>query len=269
MFLSNAKYPHAINPDGIARNILGMNSSGNVLIGYGPWNNDDASATVLYGSDYINVYSKGGNAINTLHGGFAIPADSDLNDYLTVGNYYSGNATNSATIVNTPYTGGSFSLKVMCPYGTVISGNATVIQEVTTTQGARYMRRSGDSGATWTVWRRIYSEATLYNNTSGSNGTITLSESAANFTYLEIFVTDNNGADRASFRVYSPNGKKVGVSLVESAAANSTLIRRSRYAISGTSITPSNGSYVQFSNTDVVLGSATNYIKVLRVVGYR
>lgn len=115
----------------------------------------------------------------------------------------------------------------------------------------------------------IYGAKQLYNNTSGSNGTITLSETAANFTYLEIFITDNNNGGHGSFRVYSPNGKKVNASLHESNASNSDFLRRTVYTISGTSLTPSCGGYISFKTGTWSSSYGTNYIKVVRVVGYK
>lgn len=149
--LSNAAYLYAENSNGDQRNLIGMNPSGNMLVGYGLYDHGEG-ATALYGGDYINVYSKGGNAINTLHGGVALPEGADLNDYMTVGNYYSGNSTLSKTLKNTPYTGGSLSLKVICPYGTNLSGVDVIVQEMTVSNGRQYWRRTGDRGATWTNW---------------------------------------------------------------------------------------------------------------------
>ena len=48
--------------------------------------------------------------------------------------------------------------------------------------------------------------ALLYNNASGTTGTITLSNSAANYSFLEIQYTD--GSRYMTQRVYSPNGKR-------------------------------------------------------------
>lgn len=271
LYLANAKYLQAMNADGNARNVFGMNSSNNLLIGYGLYSNGEG-ATCIYGGDYVNVFSKGGNGINTLTGGVIFAEGDDLNDYLTVGNYYSGTSTLSASLVNAPYTGGSFCLKVMCPYGTNISGNNVVIQEVITTLGRRYIRRSGDSGATWSTWRRVYGETVLYNNSSGTAGTVTLSETAANFTYLEIFFTDNNNSYVGSVRVSSPNGKETVLTLIEGNSSSNTFIRRTIYTISGTSLKPSTTTgergYISFQTGSWYGEYTSNYIKVLRVVGH-
>lgn len=125
----------------------------------------------------------------------------------------------------------------------------------------------------------------LYNNTSGTNGTITLSSSAANFTYLEIFYADNNKSQPSSVKVYSPNGKYVSMSCIEPSTTNTeprVYIRTSGWTISGTSMTvgrtdldgANRGVYTQLyknaggTNVDVSL-SANNYIKIFRVLGYK
>ena len=126
---------------------------------------------------------------------------------------------------------------------------------------------------------------TLYSSTAGVVGTVTLSSSAANFTYLEIFYTDNNSRQLNSIKVYSPNGKYVSLSAIEPSTSSSEprlYIRSSGWTISGTSMTPgrsdlenkNRGVYAQIypsvGGTDVdVSVTAKNYIKIVRVLGYK
>ena len=61
----------------------------------------------------------------------------------------------------------------------------------------------------------------LYNNTSGTTGTVTLSQSAANFTRLRVFFTTGN-AGYGSTEIWSPNGKDftcIGASAATSSIA--------------------------------------------------
>lgn len=51
----------------------------------------------------------------------------------------------------------------------------------------------------------------LYSNASGTTGTVTLSETAANFSMLEIFFKANDG-DMSSVRIWAPNGKVANLS---------------------------------------------------------
>lgn len=150
-YLANSKYLSVRKADGTARNALGMNSSDQLLIGYGAYSYEEGS-TNLYGNQILMMDKGNGNAICSLNGGFLLPEGADLNDYVTVGNYYSNNSTLSSSLKNTPYTGGSLSLKVICPYGTSVTGNSTMVQEMTVSNGRQYWRRTGDTGATWTDW---------------------------------------------------------------------------------------------------------------------
>lgn len=126
---------------------------------------------------------------------------------------------------------------------------------------------------------------TLYSTSTGNIGTVTLSESAANFTYLEIFYADNNSRQPNSVRIYSPNGKYVSLSCIEpstSGAEPRVYIRTSGWTISDTSMTVgrsdlsgvNRGVYGQMyphangTNIDVKV-EASNYIKIFRVLGYK
>ena len=48
----------------------------------------------------------------------------------------------------------------------------------------------------------------LYNNASGTTGTVTLSETSANFSYIEIYFAKDLSNNLSCVRVFSPNGKK-------------------------------------------------------------
>ena len=156
--------------------------------------------------------------------------------------------------------------------------------------------RGGNSSGIATSWKTVldssnytnYSQqkpTQLFSSSAGTIGTITLSESAANFTYLEIFYTDNNGRQPNSIRIYSPNGKYVSLSCIEPSTSGSdpsVYIRSSGWTISGTSMTvgrsdlsgANRGVYGQMyphangTNIDVKV-EAQNYIKIFRILGYK
>ena len=113
---------------------------------------------------------------------------------------------------------------------------------------------------------------TLFDDATGEDGNITLSQSAAKFSYLEIFFTDNNNNGNSSIKIANPNGKYADLSLIEQGGTNKyTYIRRTEYYISGTSITPetSNAGYVLIVDNAVNTTTAgTNYIKVTKVIGW-
>lgn len=155
--------------------------------------------------------------------------------------------------------------------------------------------RGGNSSGMATSWKTCLDSSnytsyaqqkpiTLYSTSTGNIGTITLSSSAANFTYLEIFYTDNNTRQPSSIKVYSPNGKYVSLSCIEPSTSGSeprVYIRTSGWTISGTTMTPgrsdlsgaNRGVYGQIykdaggTNVDANV-TAQNYIKIFRVLGY-
>ena len=105
-------------------------------------------------------------------------------------------------------------------------------------------------------------------NVKGSSEAITLSETSANFKYLEIFYKDNDGTF-SSIKVYNPNSKQIDISTM--AKWSSTIyLKQRRAVISGTSI--SKGTYSETSLTatpKISIGANSNPILITRVVGYR
>ena len=110
----------------------------------------------------------------------------------------------------------------------------------------------------------------LYDNSSGTTGTVTLSESAANFSYLEIAYT-KNGQIYSTGKIPSPNQKKIYLQIGQwFGFVNSVQMGYEACTVSGTSIT--RGTYY-FMNTStgggVSAGNATNDIAIIKVTGYR
>ena len=110
----------------------------------------------------------------------------------------------------------------------------------------------------------------LYDNASGSTGNITLSDSAANYTYLEILYKSNDD-DYASVKIYQPNGKRACLHCVRANTATPRIYGKTRVvSISGSSITSFTGSNSQYTvNNGSASGIvANNYIYITRVIGY-
>ena len=119
-----------------------------------------------------------------------------------------------------------------------------------------------DSSGTTNGWY-VYGQRWLYANASGSNGTIPLNETAANFCMMEIFFKGNDGTfDSAS--VYSPNGKVVSLGMLESNANGGNNKKWRSVTISGTSITTKYYSEQDNAGTP----TATNHIYICYVLGY-
>ena len=115
-------------------------------------------------------------------------------------------------------------------------------------------------------------ECVLYEDESGSNLEIHLSESAEKFTYLELYYMDNNGRRGGYLKVYNPNGKIVDLSIIEGSDENVTYIRRTRYWIDGNTIAPeyAKAGYVLIQNQSVTqYGEGYNFLRITRVIGHR
>lgn len=175
--------------------------------------------------------------------------------------------------------------------------SSSEVHQLWTTQSSGSLLHRGGNASGWNgSWKTILDSSNytnyvdkkttlLYSTSTGNTGTVTLSFSAANFTYLEIFYTDNNNAQPHSVKVYSPNGKYVSLSTIEPSTSGTeprVYVRSSGWTISGTTMTPGRtdlsgtpnvGVCGQFYpnangiNVDVKV-TANSYIKIFRVLGY-
>lgn len=111
---------------------------------------------------------------------------------------------------------------------------------------------------------------TLYNNTSGTTGTITLSQTAANFAYLDISFLSNRGYT-STCRVMNPNGKNTFHSCIDIFTASSVMqFVFIMLTISGTSVTLKNNAYVNLNHgSGSHVGGISNTIKVIKILGYK
>ena len=104
----------------------------------------------------------------------------------------------------------------------------------------------------------------LYNNSTGTYGNLTLSESAANFDYLEVYV--KAGGRSSSTKVCNPNGATVEVH-VHGGNANNDWLFYGNWTVSGTSMTcTTNNTY---THSTAYTPTKTNELNIIKVVGYR
>ena len=195
-----------------------------------------------------------------------LEANTDFDD-LKLPNTYTLKNTNSANYANCPLLSGTGTLKIeTCGE----DGQLKQTVEICNKTDPNVYTRFYYQGA-WGDWIRQF-EVALYNDSSGSDGTITLSESVENFEYIEVFYTDNNNKVGGSVRVYNPQGKTLSLSTIEGSTATKTYFRRTIYLVSGTTITPdmTTASYVLIDNgtPSHKTTGGTNYIKIYRVVGF-
>lgn len=106
----------------------------------------------------------------------------------------------------------------------------------------------------------------LYNSANGTAGTVTLSDSAENYTYLEIFYRSSGDNACGSVKVFSPNGKLVHLGTIHY-IADYDYAKFALVNVSGSMITFSQNYQITLKNNGSVY-SAENAIYITRVVGY-
>lgn len=127
---------------------------------------------------------------------------------------------------------------------------------------------SDSKGWFWYDWYSV-SPVILYNNSSGTTDTVTLSETAANFTFIEIYGCLADGVLVPLGKAINPNGKTIDMVWLSTNSSNAALLRN-RVKISGTSITQSNNRQVIFNATNFNAYTDDNYLmRICAVVGYR
>ena len=129
--------------------------------------------------------------------------------------------------------------------------------------------RTENSGGTWTGWEDIYRAKTLYENSSGTTGTITLPETSANFKYIDIFYAELNRNERSFVRTYSPNGQDLQLTIITRGSTSSSDLRENTKTINfnGTSLTTKSNTGAVWFTTYAFY--AVNEIRIMKVVGYR
>lgn len=108
---------------------------------------------------------------------------------------------------------------------------------------------------------------TLFENDSGTTSTITLSETSANFDYLEFFYMTNDG-NYGSTKVYSPNGKTISLNANHDNGTY-TYVKTALVLVNGTSVTFSRIAQTRIGNNVATTHSTGTGILVTRVVGYK
>lgn len=111
-----------------------------------------------------------------------------------------------------------------------------------------------------------FSGQVLYNSANGTAGTVALSDSAENYTYLEIFYRSSGDNACGSVKVFSPNGKLVHLGTIHY-IADYDYAKFALVSVSGSMITFSQNYQITLKNNGSVY-SAENAIYITRVVGY-
>lgn len=106
----------------------------------------------------------------------------------------------------------------------------------------------------------------LYNSANGTAGTVTLSDSVENYTYIEIFYRSSGDNACGSVKVFSPNGKLVHLGTIHY-IADYDYAKFALVNVSGSMITFSQNYQITLKSNGSVY-SAENAIYITRVVGY-
>lgn len=147
------------------------------------------------------------------------------------------------------------------------NNNNWIWQTFYSTDGRIYQRNAVNSGA-FSGWRSVLTRESLYDNASGTTGTITLSDSAANFKYIEIFFYNANYGHHKHTRIMFPDGKLVLLDVAETFGnpSNVRIAASKVIKISGKTITTQDEMGVWNSYSGI---TTTNVISIWKVNGYR
>lgn len=113
----------------------------------------------------------------------------------------------------------------------------------------------------------------LYKNLSGNNGTVTLSDSASNYNFIEIFYFNSEGDHNEikSCKIYSPDGRYALLDAIDFSSSAGIIINTKVVQISGTSIT--NVRYKHYTIRDSATwtpyGTSDNSVYIAEVIGYK
>lgn len=106
----------------------------------------------------------------------------------------------------------------------------------------------------------------LYDNSSGTTGTVSLSQNISNFSYIEIYYRDNLSRQCGISKLVVGRGELITLGGIE--GNNGVYIRAKIYKVSGTSITKVAASYFAYSGA-IGYEQSGDYIYIHRVLGWK
>ena len=108
-------------------------------------------------------------------------------------------------------------------------------------------------------------KSVLYNDANGTTGTVTLSQSAANFNRMRVYATSPYGD--TSVDLVNPNGKDFSLCTVstDGTSLSTMYFINQRRQISGTSMTVHDNGYAYLVSNGTVVVNENVYMKVIRV----
>lgn len=228
------------------------------------WNNTNVVVDATNGTLYLGYNNTTG--INLMHDKAQIESTGAIKATngiysLATGQVATATNANSMLLIKRATSSEAPNNGVVLEFGNSTNYKGQLYIGDNATQGIYY---NGWSNGTRGSWRRLNEVGvSLYDNTTGTTGTVNLSQTSANFTYLEIHFRTNDNY-YASVRVFSPNSKIAF--LCNSYMYNTGgSLKLKTVTISGTSITKKTAwEYSLGSRTF----SSTDYVYITKVVGY-
>jgi len=110
----------------------------------------------------------------------------------------------------------------------------------------------------------------LYDGLSGTSGDVTLSDSCANYDYIEIYYYNSSYQDvYSSVKVYDPDSKNVCLQITFPNYANSRMyVVGAYYTCNGSTLTFNEGYGLAIASNNIY-GVGTDTIKIDKVIGYK
>ena len=118
------------------------------------------------------------------------------------------------------------------------------------------------------VTTKQYAEKVLYNDATGTNGTVTLSETSANFDYLEIYGYSLFG-ENIYTKYYVNSGKDIGLYYLGNSGGNQLRINSQHYTLSGSTITVQGAYHIVVFGTLINEQNTNKEIYITRVIGFK
>lgn len=237
---------------------IGRADAGNVYI-------DTASVSVRKGTSVL--VSMAANMVKFL-GGLSISTKASAvigSSAMTIGG--DGNVEVSAT--------GKVALSSTSASGGVIvsCGESNVLIDGSKSQATYPVQVKGGANFANAVYKggnSVYAAKILYGNASGTAGTVALSETAANFSMIEIYFKTNDG-NFGCAKAWAPNGKTLDLVGVTYNSSASMFTKRRPVLVSGTSI--SNNGYTGEgrvnSNNSCTTSTLAGAILICYVLGWK
>lgn len=111
----------------------------------------------------------------------------------------------------------------------------------------------------------------LYDNTDGSNATITLLDSVENYSYIEIYYTDNQKMYYEGKKFTDINNKNITISVMATGGSHGFFHRICNYSVVDNTISPTYYAYYALANNKTIsdFNYNTNYVYITKVIGYK